>query len=211
MTLRERWQAFTPRERGLILVAVAIALVVVVRSLPIQGLGLLSASSEDERWLEARRIRNYQKILSRRDAIARQSQELKARYQADQQRLIAGATPTQVAAELQGTISGMASAAGLNVLSSQILREEQVGPFRRVGVRLTLSGNLEGIAALLTSIETGSYDLAVTFLEINRKLGASRRPVSTRYPRPPTRTQPPPNVAPLTATLEVKTFLREPL
>ncbi len=208
MTLRERWEAFSTRERALIAVAVVVALVVVVRYVPIGGLSSLSAGSEDERWLEARRVRNYQKILSRREAIKRQAQQLQSRYQADQQRLIAGATPTQVAAELQGALSGMAGSAGLNVLSSQILREEEVGPFRRVGVRLTLSGTLEGVASLLTAIETGSYDLAVTFLEINRKLGASRRPVPSRTPqRIGNRTiQPAP---PLTATLVVKTFLRE--
>ncbi len=208
MTVRERWEAFSARERALIVIAVLVAIVVVVRYLPIGGLSSLSAGSEDERWLEARRVRNYQKILSRREAIERQAQQLESRYQADQRRLIAGATPTQVAAELQGTLSGMAGSAGLNVLSSQILREEEMGPFRRVGVRLTLSGTLEGVASLLTAIETGSYDLAVTFLEINRKLGASRRPVPSRTPqRIGNRTINP--APPLTATLVVKTFLRE--
>ncbi len=208
MTLRERWEAFSPRERTLIIIAAVVAVVVLVRYVPLGSLSSLSAGGEDERWLEARRVRNYQKILARRDAIKRQAEQLKSRYEADQQRLIAGATPTQVAAELQGTLSNMAGTAGLNVLSSQILREEEVGAFRRVGVRLTLSGTLEGVASLLTAIETGSYDLAVTFLEINRKLGASRRPTTSRLPqRIGNRTIPPP--APLTATLEVKTFMRE--
>jgi hypothetical protein len=102
----------------------------------------------------------------------------------------------------------MAADAELNVLSSQILREESHAGFRRVGVRLTLSGTLDGVTTLLSSIETGSSDLAVTLLEINRKLGASRRPPTTRSSAG---VNAPAEVAPLTATLEVKTYMRENL
>jgi len=202
VNLRERWGALSARERVLITIAVVTALIVAARYVPFGRLTGLTSAGEDELWLQVQKVRNYQKILARRDAVRRQAEQLAARLREAEARLIPGETPTQVGAELQGRLSAMASEAGLNVLSSQILKEEEVDGFRRVGVRLTLSGKLEGIMRLLTSVETGSTDLAVTFLEINRKLGATRRPVLNRAVTTAVA------ASPLTATLEVKTFMR---
>jgi general secretion pathway protein M len=185
----------------LVLGAAAVALVVVVRYSPIGSLADLS-SDEDDRWVQVRKIENYQKILAETKSVQAQADALHERYDRAQGRLMAGATPTQVGAELQGRLSSMATEAGLNVLSSQILKEEEAEGFRRIGVRLTLSGELEGVAKILAAIEGGESDVAVTLLEINRKLGATRRPATSRVPS--TITQ-----APLTATMEVKTFMRQ--
>ena len=182
-----------------------VALAVVLRYSPLSSLTDISFGGEDDRWVQLQKIKNYQKIVARADASESRGEQLEARFAAAQSRLIAGQTPTQVGAELQGRLSAMSADAGLNVLSSQILREEAYEGFRRVGVRLTLSGTLDGVTELLSSIETGPSDLAVTLLEINRKLGASRRPTtrsSSAAPAAP---------SPLTATMEVKTFMRESL
>lgn len=203
MNLRERWAALSVRERALIVAAAVVAVVAAIRYAPVSPFGALSGGGEDERWMDAQKVRSYQKILARKDSVVAQRKQLESRFAADQKRLIPGESATQVGAELQGMLRSMASDTGLNVLSSQILKEEEVGKFRRVGVRLTLSGSLDGVTTLLTSIETGQTDLAVSLLEINRKLGASRRPVTTRVPRPTAQ------IAPLTATIEVKTFMRE--
>jgi len=207
VTLRERWAAFSARERYLILAAIVAALVVVVRYSPLSDLAGLSAASEkDDRWMQVRKIENYNKILARSDAVDAQASALRQRFERAQSRLIAGATPTQAGAELQGRLSSMATDAGLNVLSSQILKEEEVQSFRRVGVRLTLSGELTGVARVLAAIENSDVDLAVTLLEINRKLGATRRPPT---PSSPSHAPPPTAQSPLTATMEVKTFMRQ--
>ena len=203
MTLRERWAAFSPRERALIAGAVLATVLVLVRYSPLGSLANFSwGGSDDDRWVQVRKIENYHKILGRADSVQSNSVVLKQRYDQAQQRLISGETPTQIGAELQGRLSSLATEAGLNVLSSQILKEEEVEGFRRVGVRLTLSGELSGVARMLSSIESGDVDVAVTLLEINRKLGATRRPTTARTPT--TIAQ-----APLTATLEVKTFMRQ--
>lgn len=203
MTLRERWSAFSPRERYLILGALVAALIVVIRYSPVSDLaGLSGGADNDDRWVQVRKIENYNKILARSEAVEAQAAALRQRFDRAQSRLIVGATATQAGAELQGRLSSLAADAGLNVLSSQILKEEEVQTFRRVGVRLTLSGDLNGVARMLSSIEGSDVDLAVTLLEINRKLGATRRPSTPSAPVPPTQT-------PLTATMEVKTFMRQ--
>jgi general secretion pathway protein M len=203
VTLKERWAAFSPRERYLLIAAAAMALVVVLWYSPLSRLGDLSFEAEDDTWVQVRKIENYHRILGGADSAARRRDVLEQRYRQAQGRLVAGSTPTQVGAELQGRLSSLANDAQLQVLSSQILKEEEVEGFRRVGVRLTLSGTLEGVARLVSSVETGDQDLAVTLLEINRKLGASRRPTPSRVTSAAA-------ASPLTATMEVKTFMQDP-
>lgn len=211
MTLRERWQGFSPRERNLVLGAVAVAVILI-------GRNTFFAPSEDDftvdatadRWESIQKIRSYRKVVGRRKALLGQRDEILKRISQQQKRLIDGATPTQVGAELQGIMNAAADTAGMNVLSSQILRLEEKDGYRRVGVRMTLSGSLGGVSELVAAVESGEHDLAITNLEINRKLGASRRPP----PRPPVGGQaaaaaPPPPETPLTVSVEVRTFMKE--
>ena len=209
MTLKERWAAFSDRERYLVIGAAVTALLVVIRYAPLPGLTSFTGSSGEDNWVQLQKIENYQKILARSDAADRKAAELLERFDAAKSRLVPGETPTQVGAALQGRLSTMATDAGLNVLSSQILKDEQVADFRRVGVRLTLSGELEGVTKMLSAIETGPADLEVTLLEVNRKLGTTRK-TPTPSARGPA-AAPPAAAATLTATLEVKTFMQESL
>ncbi len=201
MRLAERWKALSTRERYLVLAAALVAVVVAVRYVPLVPVVGSEEGSEDATWVRMQKVRNFHRIISRSQAVAARTGALETRYKDAQKRLIAGVTPTQVGAELQGRLSEMAADAALNVLSSQILKHEELDEFRRVGVRMTLSGELDGLARMVSSVETDRKDLAVTLLEINRKLGASRRPTPTRSSslKAP--------VAPLTATIEVKTLM----
>ena len=201
MTLVERWTALSGRERALVAGALLIAVLVVLRY---GGLGgeETGESSSDAPWVQLAKIENYRNVLARSAAIDKQTAEIEARLKAQQERLTAGATATQVAAELQGAVSGMASEAGLNVLSSQILKEEEFEGSKRIGVRLTLSGELSGVAKLVAAVEGGQKDLVISHLEINRKLGASRKPTTSK-------SQPDISQPPLTVSIEVKTFMRQ--
>jgi hypothetical protein len=165
----------------------------------------IESGSVDAPWVQVARIENYRRVLAHAGAVEKQTSEIESRMKAQQERLTAGATATQVAAELQGTVSSMAATAGLNVLSSQILKEEEAEGSKRVGVRLTLSGDLGGVAKLIAAIESGQKDLLVSHLEINRKLGSTRRP-----PTPPGKNAvEPATQPPLTVSVEVKTFMRQ--
>jgi|ETNmetMinimDraft_8_1059916.scaffolds.fasta_scaffold132676_1 hypothetical protein len=201
MKLPERWTSLSKRERYLILAAVTVALAVAGRYAPFVPMISSEEQGPDATWVRMQKVKNFHRIIGRSDAVMARTRAIEARYKAAGKRLIEGVTPTQVGAELQGRLSQMAGDAGLNVLSSQILKPEDVEEFRRVGVRMTLSGELDGMARMVSSVESDRKDLAVTLLEINRKLGASRRPTPTRASssRPP--------AAPLTATMEIKTLM----
>jgi len=204
MNLRERWETLAKRERYLLVATVVVATVAASRYVSGDMFRGFSFGSRDSRWAQVQKIDSYRKIAAGTAASEKDYKALEERYAKAQSRLLAGTTPTEVGAELQGLLSSLAGDAGLNVLSSQILREDEDGEFQRVGVRLSLNGGLEGVARLLSAIETGQVDLEVTLLEINRKLGATRRPVPGRRVTTPA-------ISPLTATMEVKTYMQEPL
>ena len=208
MNLKERWEALSVRERVLVGGVALLLFAFGARSAFVAVVAEVPGSSTDEAWVQLHKIDTYNRIYGRHDAAERRRNEINQRYRGAQSSLIPGTTPTQVGAELQGSLGTMAANAGLNVLSSQILRVEEVKSFHRVGVRLTLSGNLSGVARLLSSIESDDTDLRVTILEINRKLGARRRPTPTARPGMSTSA---PAIAALTATMEVKTFMQEQL
>jgi type II secretory pathway component PulM len=203
VTLRERWEALSGRERGLVGGAAVLALLVIAYYGTQPGDEEFESGSVDAPWVQVARIENYRRVLAHSAAVEKQTSEIESRLRAQQERLTAGATPNQVAAELQGSVSTMANDAGLNVLSSQILKEEEVDGSKRVGVRLTLSGELEGVARLIQAIESGPKDMLVSHLEINRKLGSTRRPTTTKTPAADT-AQPP-----LTVSVEVRSFMRQ--
>ena len=208
MTLAERWEALSLRERVLVGGVGLLMLAFVGRSAFVAVVAEVPGGSTDEAWVQLKKIDTYNRVYARHDAAAKRREEARRRYQLVQASLIPGTTPTQVGAELQGDLGTMAGEAGLNVLSSQILRVEEVQNFHRIGVRLTRSGNLRGVARLLSSIESDDIDLRVTLLEINRKLGARRRPTPTARPGTTSTSS---TIAALTATMEVKTFMQEQL
>ncbi len=204
MTPAERWSALSGRERALVGGAVLVAVLVLARYASLSGDEDLEGSGTvDAPWVQVAKIENYRRVVAHSAAIQKQTAEIEARLKAQQERLTGGATATQVAAELQGAVSSMAASAGLNVLSSQILKEEEVEGSKRVGVRLTLSGEIEGVAQLIASIESGEKDLQVSHLEINRKLGSTRRPPSRTAAQDTGAQQA------LTVSVEIKTFMRQ--
>jgi hypothetical protein len=205
VTPLERWTALSGREKALVGGALAMAVVVVLRYGVLPEVEEFDAGSVDAPWVQVAKIENYRRVLAHSAAVEKQTSEIEARLKAQQERLTGGATATQVAAELQGAVSAMAAEAGLNVLSSQILKEEETDGAKRVGVRLTLSGELTGVAKLVAAVEGGAKDLVISHLEVNRKLGSTRRP-PTGTSRTPTDAAAQP---PLTVSVEVKTFMRQ--
>jgi type II secretory pathway component PulM len=203
MNLREWFQGLSSRERYLVLGAVLMAVLVVARYASLSDPEAEEFGVEEDRWVRVQKIESYRRIVPRTDSAKATADKLRERLKAQQNRLIEGTTPTQVGAELQGWLSGLAAEAQLNVLSSQILREDEYLGLRRVGVRLTLSGELDGVTKLLAGIEGATNDVVVSHFEVNRKLGSARR-----TPTRSTATASAQSQAPLTVSMEVKTLMR---
>jgi hypothetical protein len=108
------------------------------------------------------------RVLGSADSLRAERSELEKRLKQTRTRLLPGRGGTLGAAALQERTNSLAAEKGVTVQSTQVMKEEGVDPYRKVSVRLTLSGELKPFAELLSGLE---YDqqLAIPFVEANRR------------------------------------------
>ena len=108
------------------------------------------------------------RVLGSADSLRAERGELEKRLKQTRSRLLPGRGGTLGAAALQERTNSLAAEKGITVQSTQVMKEEAVDPYRKVSVRLTLSGELKPFAELLSGLE---YDqqLAIPFVEANRR------------------------------------------
>jgi general secretion pathway protein M len=75
--------------------------------------------------------------------------------------VLAGRTDAIAGAALQEQVQTMASAANAQLTSAETLPAEQVGAYRRIGVRVELNAQLPVIVALLKSLEEAEPSMMV--------------------------------------------------
>jgi Type II secretion system (T2SS), protein M subtype b len=149
-----------------------------------------TAYLEEEIEQEVQRVAKMQRQRDRREQIATQVNVLRQRFQETRQRLIPGGTPALAAAHLQERIQTLASQSGLELVTTQVMRDEAVGEFRKIAVQVTLRGELPAVADFVAGVEYGDWLLAVMTLEVRSTYNLRVRP--KEGPRNP-----------LTITLEV--------
>lgn len=84
-----------------------------------------------------------------------------------------GASDAIASADLQSRIDALASSVGAAIGSSESLPAVARGPYRRIGLRLALSGPYETLIKLLARLEAATPPLVIDNLQIH---GVSRRP-----------------------------------
>ena len=106
--------------------------------------------------------------LGAADSLRAERESLRKRLVQARTRLLPGRGGTLGAAALQERANSIASEKGITVQSTQVMKEEAVDPYRKVAVRLTLSGELKPFAELVSGLEYGQQ-LAIPFVEVNRR------------------------------------------
>lgn len=192
MTLRERWAAFNPRERRLIGAAGGVLGLFLVHLLVLSPFLSYRQDLQDEIAAHREKIENGKAYLARTADITRQRDQLQKLYQQVHAQLVPGDTPTLAAANLQNTLHSLAGEKGVEIQSTQVMRDDTVGEFRRIAVRITVTGDLKQVSDFLAGVEHGQTRVLIPFLEISRR-GAVLRGKAARA---------------LSATIEVTAFLQ---
>jgi len=190
MRLKQIWQRLAARERVLAGVALLALLLVAVRYGIIEPYLDYTAHLEEEIEQESQRVAKMQRQRGRREQIATQVNILRQRFQEMRHKLIPGGTPALAASHLQERIQTQAGQSGLELVTTQVMRDEAVGEFRKIAVQVTLRGELPAVADFVAGVEYGEWLLAVTTLEVRSTYNLRVRP--KEGPRNP-----------LTITLEV--------
>jgi len=192
MNWRERWARFSARERRLIGAAGGVLGLFLVHLLVISPFLSYRQDLQDEIVGHRERIENGKAYLARTADITRQREQPQKLYQQVHAQLVPGDTPTLAAANLQNTLHSLAGEKGVEIQSTQVMRDDAVGDFRRIAVRITVTGDLKQVADFLASVEHGPTRVLIPFLEISRR-GAALRGKTARA---------------LSATIEVTAFLQ---
>ena len=192
MNWRAQWNRLSKRERTLIAAAGAVLGLALLRFLIVSPFLSYRESLRDEIAAHRDMLENARAYLARAGEVSKQHATLRARYQEIRAQLVPGETPTLAAASLQDMLHSLATEKGINIQSAQVMREETVGSFRRIAVRITVTGELRSLAEFLAGVEYGPQRVAIPFLEISRR-GAVLRGQSARA---------------LAATVEVNAFLQ---
>jgi Tfp pilus assembly protein PilO len=108
------------------------------------------------------------RFLSAKDTLKAERDDLKKRLAQAKARLLPGGTATLGAAALQERANALAAEKGITVQSTQVMKEEALDPYRKVAVRLTLSGELKPLADFVSALEFGQQ-LVVPFIEVSRR------------------------------------------
>jgi hypothetical protein len=129
--------------------------------------------------LSAERLATARRLVARGPEISRDLEALRSRYHETVAQLVPGDSPTLAAAALQDRISSLAAEKNVSIQTTQVMKDEAVGSFRKVSLRITASADLRELADFLTSIEYGPLRVSVPFIEVSRR-GAVMRGQTNR-------------------------------
>jgi hypothetical protein len=117
------------------------------------------------------RLDRAARVLGSADTLAAERESLEKRLKQSRGRLLPGRGGTLGAAALQERTNSLAAEKGITVQSTQVMnqpKEDAPEPYRRVSVRLTLSGELKPFAELVSALEY-EQQLALPVVEVNRR------------------------------------------
>lgn len=111
------------------------------------------------------RIEELRARVPGREQLLAQERELADSTDMDRA-LLSGSTPAVAAAQLQGDLAGLAAAMGGEVTTVQILDPEEAAPFARIGLRLSVTGDIATVRDFLYAVETREPMLIVRHMEL---------------------------------------------
>ena len=176
MNLRQLWDSFqrwyaghSPRDRGIlagvgVLIVLSILYLGMIEPIIHYRRGVAEEIADAQEQLE-----HAARFLAAADALRAERDDLNHQLEQAKQRLLPAGSGTLGAAALQERANAIAAEKGITVQSTQVMKEEVADPFRKVAIRLTLSGELKPFAEFLAGLEYGPQQLAIPFLEVSRR------------------------------------------
>ena len=194
-TLRRRYQTL-PRVFQLVVMSVIAFGAVMLVYAPVVRFNTYRVDVQKEIESYREEVSHLQAYVGRAEQVDREGNMLGKRLDGLKTRLVPGNTGTLAAARLQDRVTTLAASTAVSVQSAQVMREERVGRYVQVTVRLTVRATLKALAEYLEGIEYGETQLSVPFLQIDRRGAVARRTRGVNTPAEDDRI--------LSATLEVR-------
>jgi len=166
--VRRWYTARSSREQGLVLVACGLGVVAILYYAVVRPVIAYRKAVAAEIADGLEELERDTKFLGAIDTFRAERAEIKKKLDQVKTRLLPGTNGTLGAAALQERTNAVANDKGISVQSTQVMREETAAPYRKVALRLTLSGEPKPLAEFLSTLEYGQQ-LQVPFIEITRR------------------------------------------
>lgn len=117
---------------------------------------------------QARRVRNYQRMLQQKDRVQFERDHLRRRAELLEQGLLDSPGDALAGAEIQGLVRDIAAVQGLTVRNSDLLPVEEISPrYSKVSTRISLSGGIHRWVDFVAAMGSGPKILFVEDLRIS--------------------------------------------
>ncbi|MFW5444079.1 MAG: type II secretion system protein GspM [Methylococcaceae bacterium] len=120
------------------------------------------------------RLQKARAIVARKDVVAADNQRIKQKYQ-EQNYFTTSDTVALASADLQKLIKSSISEAGGQLTSTQVLPSRSDGSFKRVTIKVRMSGDIEVLRSVLHEIESAVPMMIVDQLDIRPVRGRRNR------------------------------------
>ena len=172
---------------------------------------LLNVYGDKEKILTQKRMLAA-KLATAAGELPRLNQRLTQLRQASSARKIFldGSSDAIAGANLQSHIEELANTAGIVISTTEARPPEVLGPDRKIGLRIAVSGGYESILKFLATVESGSPPLVLDNIQIHATLGGrlSLPAYPVALPQTPNQPSDQPAEARLDAGLDVYGFRR---
>jgi ACT domain-containing protein len=181
--MKNWWQRFSTREKGLASAAAAVLLLIVAQSL------VLNPYLERRDWVKTRlevepqRLEKNLRYLARKEEMAQALESAKGELKARESELLTGDTPSVSASDLQDAVQALAAKEGTQVITTRVLNPEPHGSFSKISIQMEIGAHIDQAANLIRSIETSPKLLIVDEINVRslfRPLGLPRPAVASQ-------------------------------
>ena len=182
--MKRFWQRLSKRERGLVVLSLAIFFVVLGRYF------LLSPFLERREWvasqleIQPQLLEKNLRFLNQKAEIAAALERARSEINAGEPSLISGDTPSVSASDLQQTVQALAAKEGIQVISTRVLNPDTKGPFTKIPIQVEIGGEINQLVNLIKGIDSAEKLLIVEDLNV-RSLFRPAVPVRPQAPPVP--------------------------
>jgi Tfp pilus assembly protein PilO len=163
--MKQLWQRLSQRERGLVLMTLAILVLALARYLVV--IPFL------ERWdwvknqleVQPQLLEKNMRFIGQEDNLAAAVSAARNELKIRETKLLAGNTPSVSASDLQEIVQGVATKEGLQVITTRVVNPELAGSFSKIAIQMEIGGQIDQIANFIRGIDTSPKLLIVD--EIN--------------------------------------------
>ena len=178
--MKNFWGRLSKRERGMVLLALSIFLLILGRYLVVKPYSARREWVKSQLEIQTQLLEKQSRYLKRRTQLEGDLGQLQTKLEALDSSLLAGDTPPVSASALQEEVREIAAKEGVQIVSTRVLSPKPAGSFLSIPVQIEVSGEIGQVVNLIKGIESSSKLLVVSEVNIRSlvsRVNRRRRPI----------------------------------